>query len=123
MSVTFEKDAASVTLPGPVPGSLMREVRRQAVGRSAGGMVYVYDKGVVTHEVTLTFESLSDVEKDALVAFFHDAAQGAQHSFTYTDSRGATYTARFVEPRLRLHKVAQNVWDVTTVLELDATGG
>ena len=123
MSVTFQKGAASVTLPGPVPGSSAREAKRQAVGRSAGGSVYVYDKGVAVYEVSLTFESLTDQEKADLVVFFHDEAEGVLNTFTYTDSRGTEFTARFIGPELSLEKVAQNVWDVALVLELSEMAG
>ena len=123
MSVTFQKDSASVVLPGPIPGAEVRETKRQVVGRSAGGTLYAYDKGVVAYEVSLAFESLTDDEKDDLVAFFHDEADGVCNTFTYTDSRGTSFTARFLRPDLSIEKVAQDVWDVALVLELNEMAG
>lgn len=123
MSVTFEKGATSLTLPGPAPGSQPRQVKRQALGRAAGGQVYAYDKGVTTYQLTLRFESLTDQEVSDLVSFFGDTALGVMNTFTYTDSRGTSYTARFLQPEVSLTKVAQNVWDVELLLELNQMAG
>ncbi len=120
MSITFQQGQTSVSLPGPVPGSSARQVKRQASGRTASGQLYTYDKGVRTFAVTLAFESLSDSEKDSLISFFHTNANGMMNSFTYTDSAGDTFTARFASPEIGLRKVAQNVWDASFELELSA---
>ena len=123
MSVTFQKGAMAITLPGPVPGAEAREARRQAAGRTADGTAYVYDKGAPRHVVALRFESLTDAQRADLVGFFHDAVEGMRHAFTYTDSRGAPFTARLAAPDVSLTKVAQNVWDATVTLELAAPAG
>jgi len=122
MSVTFVLGETSVTLPDPAPGYPVRSERRQAVGRTAGGQVYVYDKGVTTTEAILPFESLTDAEKAALAAFFADEAEGAANTFTYTDSHAAAHTARFLDPSLDFVKVAGGVWDVRVRLELEPVG-
>ena len=123
MSVTFAKDATSVELPGPAPGGEIAERKQQAVGRTVDGQAYAYDKGTQIYETTLALESLSDSEKSDLVSFFHDDAEGVLNTFTYTDSRGTSFTARFTRPDLVLKKVAQNVWDVTLTLELTQMAG
>lgn len=120
MSATFQKDATVVSLPDPAPGSPARAVRRQAVGRTAGGTLYAYEKGAPTSEVELRFESLTDAERSALAGFFNTAAQGCRQSFTYTDSGGVAHTARFLDPTLDFVKVCANVWDVRLRLELTA---
>ena len=122
MSVTLTKDAATVTLPGPNPGATASETKRQVLGRSAGGTVYTYDKGVDTYEIALTFESLTNAEKAALQSFFHATVDGVTSTLTYTDSSGNAYTARFLEPALAFRKVADNVWDVAFRLELSSMG-
>ena len=122
MSITFQGGETTLTLPDPLPGYPARAVRRQVVGRTAGGSVYVYDKGVETFEVELPFESLTDAEKAALAAFFDDVAQGCLQTFTYTDSNGTARTARFLDPRLAFVKVAANVWDARLRLELNSMG-
>ena len=75
MSVTLQKNQASVTLPNPAPGYAARVVKRQAVGRALGGGVYAYDKGVNSWQVALAFESLTDTQKSALVTFFEIFSQ------------------------------------------------
>ena len=122
MSVTFVLGETTVTLPDPAPGYPVRSARRQAVGRTAGGQTYVYDKGVTTTEALVPFESLTDAEKAALAAFFADEAEGAANTFTYTDSAAVAHTARFLDPRLDFVKVAGGVWDVRVRLELEPVG-
>ena len=122
MSVSLTKDAATVALPGPNPGYVSLEAKRQALGRSAGGTVYVYDKGVSTFEVELSFESLTNAEKAALQSFFDSTVNGAITTFTYTDSGGNTTTARVLNTELAFRKVADNVWDVSFRLELNSMG-
>ena len=122
MSVTFVLGETTVALPDPAPGYPVRSERRQAVGRTAGGQVYVYDKGVTTTEAILPFESLTDAEKTALAAFFADEAEAAANTFTYTDSHAAAHTARFLDSRLDFVKVAGGVWDVRVRLELEPVG-
>ena len=122
MSNTFTRDATTISLPDPSPGYPVRARRRQAVGRTAGGTVYVYDKGVKTYEAELPFESLTATEKSDLVGFFEDTCQGGLQTFTYTDSNGTQRAARFIEPQLAFVKVAANVWDVGIRLELGSMG-
>ena len=122
MSATFIKGGTTVTLPSPVPGSRALERKHQAVGRTAGGTVYAYDKGVATYEVQLTFESLTDSEKSDLQSFFHTTVNGAVETFTYTDSSSNNFTARMIEGTLAFRKVAANVWDVSLTLEIDSMG-
>jgi hypothetical protein len=120
MSVTFVRGETTVTLPDPTPGGAVRRERRQAVGRTAGGTVFVYEKGAATLQAELKFELLTDLEKEALQGFFDSEACGAKNTFTYTDSAGTAWTARFVEAALRLVKVCGNVWDAGVVMELES---
>lgn len=122
MSVSFVRDATTVTLPDPLPGTPVRAVRRDVIGRTAGGTVYVYDRGVETYEAELAFQSLTDDEKTDLTDFFDDVTDGCGQAFTYSDSNGAARTARFLEPRLEFTKVSANVWDVRVRLELSSMG-
>jgi len=122
MSVTLTLGQTTVDLPDPSPGYPVRARKRQVVGRTAGGAIYVYDKGVATFQVDLPFESLTDAEKAALAGFFDNTVEGGLETFTYTDSNGAARTARFIEPRLNFVKVSANVWDVRLRLELNSLG-
>jgi len=122
MSATFQKGETTVTLCNPIPGYASREVKRQLLGRSAGGTVYTYDKGVDTYEVELVFESLTNQEKADLQSFFDVTVDGVCQTFTYTDSAGNDYTARFLSAHLDFVKVANDVWDVALRLELNAMG-
>jgi len=122
MSITLTLGETTVTLPDPLPGYPVRAIKRQTIGRTAGGTVYVYDKGVNTFEADVPFESLNDSEKAALATFFDETAAGGKNTFVYTDSNGAARTARFIESCLTFTKVAANVWDIRVRLELSSMG-
>jgi len=121
MSVTFQRSATAVTLPDPAPGQAVARERRQAVGRTAGGTVFVYEKGPATLRTELRFESLTDAEMESLKDFFDAEACGARNTFTYTDSSGTAWTARSCDAALNLIKVCANVWDARVKLELNST--
>ena len=118
-TITFVRAPVTVTLPGPVPGSVIREVKHQASFILASGERVVYDKGVDRYELDLDFESLSEAELDDLQAFYHATVDGVVETFTYTDTNGTAHTARFLEPVLEVPKPAYNVYDVHVKLELE----
>ena len=118
MGVTFKKGPTEVDLPDPSPGAKGRIVKHQALGLTSSGKRLAYDKGVDRYELELTFESLDDDEKEALVGFFHQTTDGVADEFTYLDPSANEYTARFLSPRLALLRAANGVWDVSLVLEL-----
>ena len=118
MGIKFKKGATEVELPGPSPGSKARMVKHQALGRTSSGKRLAYDKGVDRYELEMTFESLDDDEKEALVSFFHETTDGVAEEFTYLDASANEYTARFLSPELALERAASGVWDVHVRLEL-----
>lgn len=122
MSVTLNLNDDTIELPDPLPGHPVGGVKRQTLGRTAGGTVYVYDKGVTTYEMELRFASLCAAEKTALTNFFESVAQGAQNTFLYTDPNGTEKTARFLDSRITFAKIAENVWNVRFRLELSSMG-
>ncbi len=118
MSITLVYGNSTVTLPNPRGKQRVKPVDHQAVGLTAGGTRYVYDKGVTLHHLTLTIESCSQAEYDALYYFYDTTVTGSQSQFTYTDSRGIVYLARFIaEPEIV--KVHYNVFDIKLTLELN----
>lgn len=117
-TVTFVKAPTTVTLPAPLPGSPIREIKHQASFLLASGDRVVYDKGVDRYEIDLEFESLTEAELDDLQAFFHTTTDGVVETWTYNDSNGAAHTARFLDPVLDFTKTAYNVYDVMVKLEL-----
>jgi len=120
MSVQFTRNATTVTLPDPAPGKALSERKRQLLDHTQGGTVVVQDLGVETYEVQLTFEMLTQTQKDALQSFFHTVADGALNTWTYTDELGNSYTARFLSPVLAFEQAAKDMYDVTLRLELSA---
>ncbi len=123
MAITFVLGSTTVSLPDPSPDYPVRDVLRQAVGRTAGGTVFVYQKGVQTYEAELSLAALSDTQKGDLTDFFADEAEGCRNTFTYTDPNSNAFTARFLDPTLEFVKAGSNVWDVILHLELSGMGG
>ncbi len=121
-TITFVSGNTTVTLPGPIPDYPVSHERRQNISRSASGTVYVYDKSVDIYEVELTFQSLSATQKASLDSFFGSTVQGGVTTFTYTDTNGTAYTARFLDGVLRYTKLASEVWDVSFKLDLSTVG-
>ena len=119
-TITFQKGATSLTLPAPAGGYDISQEKSQALIRTAGNVLYVYDKGVDTYGAVLALESLSAAEKTGLQDFFDITVNGAKETFTYTDSSGNPYTAQFLDTALKFRKVAGGVYDVTFNLELDS---
>ena len=122
MSVTLTLNAAVVTLPDPVGGTPLARVRHQVLSRPQSGLPVVHDLGGETHEIEVAWESLTAAQKDALLGFFGDAAEGMLNPWTYTDEYGTDYAARFLELRLEFRKNARDMYNARVHLELDAPG-
>ncbi|MBW1779320.1 MAG: hypothetical protein JRL30_01145 [Deltaproteobacteria bacterium] len=123
VTVTFDDGAGGdITLPGPFPGSTMITKKRQALGETAGGVTYSYDKGVTKYEAVLRFDTLSDTQKNTLETFFNTTVTGVNTTWTYTDTGAVEYTARFLDPELPFEKQAKNLWSVSVRLELNKRG-
>ena len=120
MSVTLTLDTVVVTLPDPVGGTPLARVRRQVLSRTQSGLPVVHDLGGETHEIEVAWESLTAAQKEDLLDFFGDTAEGMLNPWTYTDEYGTGYAARFLDPRLEFTKNARDMYDARVRLELDA---
>lgn len=111
-----------VTITGPARGNVRNRDRRQALGETETGEVYVYSRPVKTEFFSITWEEIPYAEVEALHAFFDgspvNAMEGtftlkfynwmpagvftASHpspgaEFTYTDVRFAQTRLEFTE--------------------------
>lgn len=116
MSVAFQTFAHThkITVQNPEPGNKRRAVMRGASGRTAGGVFFHYDKGVTTTELNLSWKELRDSERDDLEHFFLVHAQGPHVRFIFTDQRGKTWYARFLNQELEFTEVADQTKSATT---------
>ena len=104
-TITFVYGATTVTLPSPAPGYQVKQARAQAIGQTAAGADYVYDKGYSTYELQLTIPHMSDTQKDALDSFFKTTVIGGVNAFTYTDHFSTAHSnCRFLDPQLQFRK-------------------
>jgi len=123
-TITLQKGAGTpVSLPGPSPDYAGRSDLHQALGRTMDGTVFVYDHGVTTYPVRPVLIGLSDAQKSSLETFFRTEVEGMLYTFTYTDTNGANFTARFIEDNLSFEKKSKNNWDVALPMELNSVVG
>lgn len=119
MSVTFQSGQTQVTLRDPEFMNAEVASPRQAFGRTASGVVYVYDKGVEVRTMSLEFRYLDNDEKEDLEDFHRTAVEGAYSTFSFTDHRSRTWTARFVRD-IGFSEVRDGRWNCRVQLEVEA---
>jgi hypothetical protein len=100
MSWTFAKDAVTKSVQNPLRDNLEDLSKRQALSRSVGGDIYVYNKGTQRQKLTAIWNELRDSERDDLQDFFDSTVLGMVNTFTLTDHEGNVWTARFILPVL-----------------------
>lgn len=105
MSVKFKLDTIEINLQNPQRENALSLKRFQAQGRSAGGKLYVYEKGIRVQTVALSFNELRQDEKNALEDFYQDVADGGLNIFQYTDHKGITWDAQFLNPSLEFTEI------------------
>jgi len=127
MSWKWTKGANVVTLSDPDSGYEAWEEKAQAVDYTAAGSVRVYDKALSLYRLRVRWSNLSDADKAAMLAFFHNASigspagvNGCAETWTLTDEDNTTYTARFLTPELRFTKDIENRWTCEVEIETSA---
>jgi hypothetical protein len=94
-TITFVKDAATVTLP--VPASSTRSTPHVPAGvLQTGDGLYGYKLGAKWYEIRLKFTRLTGAQTASLQSFFDTTVDGITKEFTYTDAEGDTHTVRFL---------------------------
>jgi len=102
--VTFARGEDTIDLSPPPPGYSHAKERAQAIGETAAGTWYVYDKEVDNRILNLSLV-LTLAEKDALETFFDSTVVASLNTFTYTDHLGVAHTScRLRNPRLEWTK-------------------
>lgn len=120
--ITFATTTNMLVLPVPEYGNSYEAERRQKIGRSDGGTLYVYDKGAGgLYRQALTFRDLTKFEAADLRLFFDTVSVGAQTTFTFTDHRSRTATARFLNTTLQFENSgADDRYHISILLEVSA---
>jgi hypothetical protein len=91
--------------------------RSQTIGRSASGVIYVYDRTTTWCGVDYKLR-LTAAQRTALLSFFDNTVKGGLRTFTLTDHLLGTYTGcRFREPLLKFTKTAGGGYHVTLSIE------
>ncbi len=95
----FPTQAAPTTqwVPGKppmLPASQTTDYPEQLAGETAGGTLYVQDKGPIRETFELIFERIPASDRDAGLAFY-SAVKKSFSSFEYQDAQGALHTVRW----------------------------
>jgi hypothetical protein len=88
----FILDTDEVVLPAPEPGTVRRVRERvQNAAASASGGLFIDDKNAV--RTTVRFDlALTDVQLQALQAFYDDVVRGGVEDFTWIDHESKTWS-------------------------------
>lgn len=108
MSVTFAREAASVTLRNPEPANIEATRRDVPIGETEDGSVYAYKKGAGARFLELMWTELTDTERANFRAFLEDTLDGSQKIFTYTDHDASDWTARVLDDPTALDEFFNN---------------
>jgi len=112
---------ASVTLASPPPGYQMGHERAQALGRTADGTPYVYDRETTIYSLTLPVV-LTKTQRDNLDTFVTSTVKGALNTFRLVDHLGNTLNScRFTEPSLMYVKTKSAQYRVTLRIQTPST--
>ncbi len=110
-TMTFSVGEDSVSVPAPMAGYQGTHERAQAVGKSATGVVYVYDKDVTSRAARPVLR-LTKTQRDNLITWFDTHAQGALNTFTWVDHLGATHSTCRLRSPIAWRKTAGGVFEV-----------
>ena len=113
MSVQFKYGGTEANLPNPQRDNAENIKFYQALGRAAGGQLYVYDKGIETQTVILEFTELRQSEKDKLLELY-EAVVGSLYVFDYTDHKGVVWNAQFLNEELVFVEIDDDVSSTET---------
>ena len=80
--------------PPHLPARHNTDYPEQLTGETAGGTLYVQDKGPQRETFELTFERITLNDRDAALAFF-TAVRKSFSAFEYQDAEGALHTVRW----------------------------
>lgn len=81
--------------PPVLPAQHSTDYPEQLAGETAGGTLYVQDKGPKRERWELPFERIPQSDRDAALAFF-DAVKKSLSPFEYQDAAGALHTVRWM---------------------------
>lgn len=96
----------------PIPRRV--DYPRQVRGETAGGTVYVQDKGPRRETFELGFDHLPQADRDQAADFF-DTVKKAAATFEFTGPDAALYTVRWVNP-FEFAEVSGGRWSGTIQL-------
>lgn len=117
-TVLFETDDASVEVHGPASDQPYAPMARHVTGVAQSGERYVYQTNVNQKRGwTLTFDFVTNAQKQGLDWFYQDVVSGPAGTFTYTDTDDAERTVRFVNTNLPWQRQGPNQWSVVVTLE------
>lgn len=94
-------------------------VSEESAGRTIRSYVLTSKK---VRQMVLTFDTLSQAQKDALVDFFFNLVKGPSEVFNYTHSDGTTYTnCRFANDAFRVIRTERGRYNIPLTIRFEQT--
>ena len=81
--------------PPKLPMRRSNDYPEQLTGETAGGTLYVQDKGSIRETFELAFERITASDRDAALSFFN-AVRKSFSPFEYQDAEGILHTVRLL---------------------------
>ena len=81
--------------PPRLPTRSFTDYLEQLTGETAGGTMYVQDKGPKRERFELTFERITQSDRDTALIFFN-AVKKSFSPFEYQDAEGTLHTVRWL---------------------------
>jgi hypothetical protein len=101
MSVKFKLGSVTAWLQNPDLGDTVRDKRHQALAARGDGKYYRYALALGDAiERELHWDELRRSERDDLLSFFQNQAEGILNDFLFLDERGTWWSAHFLDTEL-----------------------
>jgi len=112
-TITLDYDSGNtVTLSSPGPDYEFEPKMEQAVGQTAAGAWYVYDKAVENRTLVLTLR-ITDAEKLALETWVRDQAKTSVNTFTLINHKRKTHTGCRLTAPVAYRRTPGGRWSIT----------
>ena len=112
-TITLTRGEDSVELNTPPPGYEFQSEEVQALGQTAAGAWYVYDKGITDRRLRMPL-LLPLTQRDGLLTFVRTHLNGGVNTFTLTDHYAENHvTCRLLNPTLPFRKTRGALYEVT----------
>ncbi len=115
--IQFQYGAFSWEFSNPILGNEEKYDQHIVYGRSAGGQLYRYAKGITVQTIKLKWEFVPNTEKESFQTMFETITT---NDFDYTDQKSIAWDARFITGNINFietkdEKNSSSTYEIGTV--------